>query len=83
MASWYDISLLFLAPKPRLFLKLQCPLLTLDSEQGYEVVCFLANVGQEEDWEAVKAKAVQIGATKMYVLPCHGLVRVLDNRAFI
>lgn len=39
----------------------------LRKEQGYEVVCFLADVGQEEDWEAVKAKAVQIGATKMYV----------------
>lgn len=38
------------------------------AEEGYEVICFLANVGQEEDWEAVRAKAVQIGATKMYAL---------------
>lgn len=37
------------------------------TEQDYEVICFLADVGQEEDWEAVRAKAVQIGATKMYV----------------
>jgi argininosuccinate synthase len=36
-------------------------------EQGYEVVCFLANVGQEEDWDQVRAKAKQIGATKMVI----------------
>jgi argininosuccinate synthase len=36
-------------------------------EQGYEVVCFLANVGQEEDWDAVRAKAKLIGATKMVI----------------
>lgn len=46
---------------------LPCFWLTQFTEQGYEVVCFLANVGQEEDWDAVKAKAAQIGATKMYV----------------
>ena len=37
-------------------------------EQGYEVVCFLANVGQEEDWEAVRQKAMAIGASKMVIL---------------
>jgi argininosuccinate synthase len=36
-------------------------------ESGYEVVCFLADVGQEEDWEAVRAKALKIGATKMVI----------------
>jgi argininosuccinate synthase len=36
-------------------------------EQGYEVVCFLANVGQEEDWDAVRAKAKAIGATNMII----------------
>ncbi|KAF4944352.1 hypothetical protein FSARC_14700 [Fusarium sarcochroum] len=36
-------------------------------EQGYEVVCYLANVGQEEDWEAVEKKALQIGAKKMII----------------
>jgi argininosuccinate synthase len=36
-------------------------------EQGYEVVCFLANVGQEEDWDAVRAKAKMIGALKMVI----------------
>ena len=36
-------------------------------EQGYEVVCFLANVGQEEDWKAVEQKAHKIGAMKMII----------------
>ena len=30
-------------------------------------MCFLANVGQEEDWEAVTQKATKIGATKMII----------------
>ncbi|KAJ9193588.1 hypothetical protein DTO166G4_2691 [Paecilomyces variotii] len=37
-------------------------------DEGYEVVCFLANVGQKEDWESVRAKAKQIGASKMVIL---------------
>ncbi|KAG6010522.1 hypothetical protein E4U21_005873 [Claviceps maximensis] len=36
-------------------------------EQQYEVVCYLANVGQEEDWAAVEKKALQIGASKMII----------------
>ncbi|KAH7162833.1 argininosuccinate synthase [Dactylonectria estremocensis] len=36
-------------------------------EQQYEVVCYLADVGQEEDWAAVEKKALQIGATKMII----------------
>ncbi|KAG6024100.1 hypothetical protein E4U41_001859 [Claviceps citrina] len=36
-------------------------------EQQYEVVCYLANVGQEEDWAAVEKKALQIGAAKMII----------------
>ncbi|OJK01250.1 argininosuccinate synthase [Aspergillus aculeatinus CBS 121060] len=36
-------------------------------EEGYDVVCFLANVGQEEDWAAVEAKALKIGAKKMII----------------
>lgn len=36
-------------------------------EQGYEVIAFMANIGQEEDFEAARAKALAIGATK-YVL---------------
>jgi argininosuccinate synthase len=37
-------------------------------EKGFEVICFCANVGQfEEDFEAVKAKAVAVGAAKCIV----------------
>ncbi|KAK7397714.1 argininosuccinate synthetase [Neonectria punicea] len=36
-------------------------------EQDYEVVCYLADVGQEEDWASVEKKALQIGATKMII----------------
>ncbi|XP_048245111.1 argininosuccinate synthase-like isoform X1 [Haliotis rufescens] len=36
-------------------------------EEGYEVIAYLANIGQEEDYEAVKAKAIKFGASKMIV----------------
>ncbi|KAI9866239.1 MAG: Adenylosuccinate synthetase [Trichoglossum hirsutum] len=36
-------------------------------DEGYEVVCFLGNVGQEEDWDAVEKKALKIGAKKMVI----------------
>ncbi|RVD83044.1 uncharacterized protein DFL_007447 [Arthrobotrys flagrans] len=36
-------------------------------EQNYEVVCYMADVGQEEDFEAAKAKATKIGASACYV----------------
>ncbi|KAL6864272.1 argininosuccinate synthase [Trichoderma novae-zelandiae] len=35
--------------------------------QGYEVVCFLANCGQEEDFDAVKSKAIKLGAERMII----------------
>ncbi|KAL2754439.1 hypothetical protein ACRALDRAFT_1042092 [Sodiomyces alcalophilus JCM 7366] len=34
---------------------------------GYTVVCFLANVGQEEDWEEVEKKALMLGAERMVI----------------
>jgi len=38
------------------------------SEKGYDVICFCANVGQhEEDFTAIKAKAVSCGASKCVV----------------
>lgn len=37
-------------------------------EQGYEVIAFLANIGQEEDFEAAEKKALAIGATKFVVV---------------
>jgi argininosuccinate synthase len=36
-------------------------------EEGYEVIAFMADVGQKEDFEAAKAKALKIGASKVYV----------------
>ena len=36
-------------------------------DKGYEVIAYIADIGQEEDFEAAKAKALQIGASKVYV----------------
>ena len=36
-------------------------------ERGYEVIAYIADVGQEEDFEAARAKALRIGASKVYV----------------
>jgi len=35
--------------------------------KGYEVFCFLANVGQQEDFEAARRKAMKLGASKVYL----------------
>ncbi|PZQ45275.1 MAG: argininosuccinate synthase [Micavibrio aeruginosavorus] len=36
-------------------------------EEEYEVICFMADVGQKEDMEAAKTKALGIGASKIYI----------------
>lgn len=36
-------------------------------EKDYEVICFMADVGQEEDFQAAKDKAMKIGATDVIV----------------
>ncbi|MGA3094013.1 MAG: argininosuccinate synthase domain-containing protein, partial [Dehalococcoidales bacterium] len=36
-------------------------------DKGFEVICFIANVGQKEDFEAAKEKARKIGAKKVVV----------------
>ena len=36
-------------------------------ERGYEVVAYIADVGQEDDFEAAREKALEIGAAKVYV----------------
>ncbi len=36
-------------------------------EEGYDVVAYIADVGQEEDFEAAREKAEKIGASKVYV----------------
>lgn len=35
--------------------------------KGYEVIAYVANVGQNEDFDAIKAKAFATGASKVYV----------------
>ncbi|HEX9901741.1 MAG TPA: argininosuccinate synthase [Acidobacteriota bacterium] len=37
------------------------------SEKGYEVIAFIADVGQDDRLEEVKEKALQIGAAKVYL----------------
>lgn len=36
-------------------------------EEGYEVMAYVADVGQEEDFEAIREKALKVGATKVFV----------------
>jgi argininosuccinate synthase len=35
--------------------------------KGYEVICFIADVGQEEDFEQLEKRALQIGANKVFI----------------
>ena len=36
-------------------------------EKEFEVVCFLAHIGQKEDMEFLKQKALKLGASKVYI----------------
>lgn len=36
-------------------------------QKGFDVIAFTANLGQKEDFEALKERALQIGASKVYV----------------
>lgn len=36
-------------------------------DNGYEVICFIADVGQEDDFESARKKAERLGAVKVYV----------------
>jgi argininosuccinate synthase len=36
-------------------------------QKGYDVICFVGNVGQKDDFQAVKRKALRTGASKVYV----------------
>ena len=36
-------------------------------EEGYEVIAYIADVGQEEDFKAAEEKALKLGASKVYV----------------
>ncbi|CAN5204597.1 argininosuccinate synthase [soil metagenome] len=35
--------------------------------KNYEVICYIADVGQDEDFDAVKQKALLLGASKVYI----------------
>jgi len=37
------------------------------TNKGYEVICYVADVGQDDDFKAVKEKALLLGASKVYV----------------
>ncbi len=36
-------------------------------EKGYEVIAYIADVGQEDDFEEAKQKALNLGASKVYI----------------
>ena len=35
--------------------------------KGYEVICFIGDVGQKDDFKAVEEKAIALGASKVYI----------------
>lgn len=35
-------------------------------DKGFEVICYMANIGQVEDFEAARKKAEKIGALKVW-----------------
>ena len=36
-------------------------------EEGYDVIAYIADVGQDEDFDAAREKALKVGASKVYV----------------
>lgn len=34
-------------------------------DQNYQVICYMANIGQEEDFDAAREKAMKIGAQEV------------------
>lgn len=36
-------------------------------EQGYDVIAYMANIGQEEDFDTAEKKALQIGASQVFI----------------
>ena len=36
-------------------------------DKGYDVVCYMADVGQKDDFKAAKEKALKLGASKVYI----------------
>ena len=61
---------------------IQRQILTKYQEEGYEVIAFMADVGQEEDFAAAKEKALKIGATKCYIEDLRREVRSINRKDF-
>lgn len=38
------------------------------ANKGYEVICFVGDIGQKEDFSAVRKKAMNTGASKVYIV---------------
>ena len=36
-------------------------------DKGYDVIAYIADVGQEDDFEAAKKKALELGAANVYI----------------
>ena len=36
-------------------------------DKGYEVICYMADIGQKDDFKAAEAKALKIGAKKVII----------------
>jgi argininosuccinate synthase len=39
-------------------------------DKGYEVIAYIADIGQKEDFKAAEQKALKIGASKVYIVDC-------------
>jgi len=37
------------------------------ANKGYDIIAYIADVGQKEDFDAIKEKALKTGASKVYV----------------
>ncbi len=48
--------------------------------KGFDVICFVGNVGQTEDFAAVEAKAYATGASKVYTMDLRGTDRHRQQR---
>lgn len=76
--SFYIILISFLLPPDKMSSKgsvvlaysggldTSCILVWL-KEQGYDVIAYLANIGQKEDFEEARKKALKLGAKKVFI----------------
>lgn len=39
-------------------------------DKGYDVIAYIADIGQKEDFKAAEQKALKIGASKVYIVEC-------------